>query len=1116
MVDKSSNVDQELQAKNEFLSTVLESLADPFYVINVEDYSIEIANSAARAAGISSVDTCFALTHHRDSPCDDIEHPCPLAEVVKHKRPITTEHVHFDESGDPRIVEVRGFPIFNENGDVVQMIEYTLDITERRAAEEELGKFSRAVEQSANGILITNLKGEIEFVNPAFTVITGYTAEEVIGKSPRILKSNRNPPQLYQRMWQTITRGEVWQDELVNKKKNGENYWEFITISPIKNKAGATTHYLAIKEDITQRKQAEEKLQHRNQQLALINHASQIFSSTLDLDNVIQSILGEMHRLLNIMATSYWLYLPETGELVCQQASGPGNDLVVGWRLARGQGLSGRAAKQGKPIIVSDTHAEPDYYDAVDKLTGLNLRSLLIIPLRAKGEIIGVLNLCDTAPNRFNDEDIILIESIAAVAASAIKNAHLFDEAQRQRRIAESLRQVSTIINSSLDLNTVLAKILEQLRRVIQFDGAGLFLLDGNDLLLTGGSEQVQHIVGHRIPVAGNNPTTKPLKQKKALVVDNIQIDWHWREDWPHSDTHGLDIRGWMGAPLLSDQTAIGVLTVDSFEPARYTDRDARILQTFANQAATAIQNARHVERTQDALHETQLLYRVSNTLAKNADVRIGVESAMGQLLTALELDQGNITLLKPGNQRGILYAQWESGRPQPVDDKVRLVSPIYQRIIQSRRPIVIADTLDAPAMSGLQHFLMPFHIKSMLLIPLLVRGYPVGVLGANATKARRDFIPREVELAQAVADQIATAIDNASLLEKEQQQRQMAESLREVANVLNSSLDQDVVVAKILEELRNVIRYDSAGLFLVDDNTLVLKGGAYLEQKHIGYRIPVHSEVRTAKVFRSKMPLITPDVREDPYWEPEPTSGKILSWMAVPLISGTEAIGVQTIDSFELDAYTEEDVQVLQIFANQAAIAIKNADLFKQAQQQRQMVEQALTDLKATQNQLVVQEKMASLGMLTAGIAHEIKNPLNFVTSFAQLSIEMAQDLANVLAKLSLSADERAEIDEILSNLKLNARSINESGYRANSIIQGMLLHSRGASGNERQESDINLLVKEAVNLAFHSLRAKDINCDVTIETNYDQTIQPVKVVPQNLSRVFVNLVNNAYDATS
>lgn len=147
------------------------------------------------------------------------------------------------------------------------------DISERKQAEEQLQKLSRAVEQSESTIVITDLAGTIEFVNPAFSRKTGYSQEDAIGANPRILKSGVHPPEFYQHLWETISSGEVWQGEFINRKKNGELYWESAIISPVKDRHNRLTHYLAIKDDITEHKLAEETLaKERNLLRTLINH----------------------------------------------------------------------------------------------------------------------------------------------------------------------------------------------------------------------------------------------------------------------------------------------------------------------------------------------------------------------------------------------------------------------------------------------------------------------------------------------------------------------------------------------------------------------------------------------------------------------------------------------------------------------------------------------------------------------------------------------------------------------------------------------------------------------------------------------------------------------------
>ena len=171
-----------------------------------------------------------------------------------------------------------------------------------------------------------------------------------------------------------------------------------------------------------------------------------------------------------------------------------------------------------------------------------------------------------------------------------------------------------------------------------------------------------------------------------------------------------------------------------------------------------------------------------------------------------------------------------------------------------------------------------------------------------------------------------------------------------------------------------------------------------------------------------------------------------------------------------------------------------------------------ALDNLKETQNQLVLSEKMASLGQLTAGIAHEIKNPLNFITNFAALSGDLTRDLRQELAAERDRVDKAraVEIEGILSDLETNVEKINQHGKRADSIVRGMLLHSRGKAG-ERQETDLNALLVEYTNLAYHGMRAQDHTFNVKLETDLDPSIGKISVVPQDLSRAFLNIVNNA-----
>jgi signal transduction histidine kinase len=192
-----------------------------------------------------------------------------------------------------------------------------------------------------------------------------------------------------------------------------------------------------------------------------------------------------------------------------------------------------------------------------------------------------------------------------------------------------------------------------------------------------------------------------------------------------------------------------------------------------------------------------------------------------------------------------------------------------------------------------------------------------------------------------------------------------------------------------------------------------------------------------------------------------------------------------------------------------------KFRDTLEEQTRRERELRAAHEELKATQASLIHAEKMASLGQLTAGIAHEIKNPLNFVNNFASLSVELLDELKEAVrpALTALGADKRAEVDEVIDMLSGNLEKVAEHGKRADGIVKSMLAHSRGGSGT-RQSTDLNALLDEALNLAYHGARAQDPNFNITLERDFDRAIAPIELVPQDISRVLLNLVGNGFYA--
>ena len=336
--------------------------------------------------------------------------------------------------------------------------------------------------------------------------------------------------------------------------------------------------------------------------------------------------------------------------------------------------------------------------------------------------------------------------------------------------------------------------------------------------------------------------------------------------------------------------------------------------------------------------------------------------------------------------------------------------------------------------------------------------------------------------------------------------------TLNQIGQEITSTLNLEYIFSTVYERVNSLLDAGSFSIMLLNEKEQVLTCKLAIEN---GDRLPEFSFSTVDKnrfavwCVDNRKPVFINDV-DNEYSKyitsrSKPKAGLYVSSLIyLPLIVGERVIGAISAQSFKKNAYTESHLDILSNLANYTAIALDNAFAYEN-------VNRANTELKEAQNQLIQAEKMASLGQLTAGIAHEIKNPLNFINNFSELSIELSKELLEEVDSQAANLDPKSVdyIKEILTDLGHNVQKINEHGKRADSIVKGMLLHSRGKSG-EKQKTNINDLLSEYLNLAYHGFRAQDSTFNLKMETNFDTSIEMINVVPQNISRVFLNIFNN------
>jgi PAS domain S-box-containing protein len=471
----------------------------------------------------------------------------------------------------------------------------------RHAAETEglaegLRKVSRALEQSPASVVITDTQGAIEYVNPKFVQVTGYTLEEVRGQNPRVLKSGKMPEEIYRQLWTAITAGHEWRGEFHNKKKNGELFWEAASISPVRGPDGGITHYVAVKEDITERKRMEDAARIRTHQLEVIRSVTAEITRELDLHALLSLITQRATELAGAASGGIYLWDDQAQVLFPHAYHGTGQSRE---RFPRrlGEGLMGSVARERKGAIVNDYRTSPLAHKRT--LDTTEITAVLAEPLVYRDRLLGVLAVHHERGERtFGESDQDVLRLFAAQAAIAIENARLFRQEHDGRAQLEAVRAVSGEIVQELDLENVLRLVAQRACALTSATAADIDLWDNDRQLLVPNTSY-----GHSVPRPaitrrlGEGVMGTVAQTRLGLIVNDYRSS---PVAHPVTVAH-TSITASLVEPLLYRGALLGVIAVDHETPGRtFTLQDQEVLRLFAAQAAIAIENARLHEQIRD------------------------------------------------------------------------------------------------------------------------------------------------------------------------------------------------------------------------------------------------------------------------------------------------------------------------------------------------------------------------------------------------------------------------------------------------------------------------------------------------------------------------------------
>jgi signal transduction histidine kinase/putative methionine-R-sulfoxide reductase with GAF domain len=679
------------------------------------------------------------------------------------------------------------------------------------------------------------------------------------------------------------------------------------------------------------------------------------------------------------------------------------------------------------------------------------------------------------------------------------------------------------VIDPRSELADVLDSILRDLGQVVRYDQVRILLLpsvldmqqdamaemdEEATLLITvreGG--ELGMLQGSLDPAPlGRYPLNRLLMttQKPIVISDTRDNDL-----WIASPQHTMEIRSWIGAPLVVKGESIGVLAAHSLAPNAYDERDAIIVFAFASQAAEAIDKVRLLDQAQNRLHAMMALYEASlDVLGHSPEPDRLLYTLVRRAVDLLRAEAGGIYLVDPDHtslRLAITHGFIDAYRGVGI----KIGEGVVGRVFQSSQPQIVNDY---------QHWVgktVPFsedtRFSAILGVPLRWESGVLGVLEICANAFVRQFNVEDRWLAELFANQVSMAMTNARLIE--QSRRRLAElsALRDVSLQMTSTLELDRVLDAICANVMGLTAAEDTHIYLYDAEQDSFAKSVVLWRS--GVRKLASSQTQHAglidQVRRSGRPIVIDNALEhELYTTEDVATGGFKSIAGFPLKHAGEVLGVFTVSYLVVHHFGEDELRVLNLLANQASIAIDNALSY-------QKLQDALAERERTQQALIQSESLAAVGQLVAGVAHELNNPLASVSSLIQSALETMglpyrpiTDSGAELPSIDVESVQPLnveEVSEVADDLSFSLKELR----RAKSIVSSLLDLSR-QSQSYTEEVSLSVVCQDALRILHNRIKLLPIE----IVENYQDDLPRVRGNFANLGQVALNMIQNAADA--
>ncbi len=824
----------------------------------------------------------------------------------------------------------------------------------------------------------------------------------------------------------------------------------------------------------------------RAERLRELAQVEQLVGESLVVDDVLRRITQAAANLLEAPSVQLWTADP-TEHVLRLQASWvePGSALIrLRTVVSFGEGIAGRVAASKSPIYVDDVAADARALSAEwARETGIH--RLLSVPILSGDELLGVLAVRARSAELASDENRALVTSLAARAAVALQNARTYADAVHRAGRLRDLVAVSRSITASLDAGDVMTSIVQAAAgmRPGALAAVHVFVEDGATLRMMAMSGVEWNDLPAERPAGAGLPGLVVEQHRPVLIPQPLQHPRTMTPSWWSRRPRAT----YYGVPIDVGDTFVGVL--DYVLPEGLPDAEEQeALRLLSAQAGVAIRNARlyQAERVQaervralatvnqrisSALELDVLLRTISESAAQLTGVRFVSFWLADELAATLTFMGGSVAEIAGDfPQRTIAY---EDGGG-------------IGWVARTRQRLVIPDVGDDARIINLEWW-RRWGLRGFVAYPVMAGDQLLAVLSLSHAESIR-FTPDTADVVQMFVAQASVAIQNARLYREAQRRRDVAEVQARLGRELTGTLEEERIADLVTRGIVDLLAVQGSVMFRYEPEEGSLREiAAHGPAAHMARGLVLKpGEGIAGRAVADRKVIVTPDVLREPRVEHTPerlallTNHDMRAMIGIPLLTHERIIGALAVGDRTGREFSAEEVQALQAFADQAALALENARLYAAAQD-------SLTRLRETQAQLVQAAKMSALGQLVSGVAHELNNPLSVIIGYGQLLLSR----------------------EVPETMRRPVELMVAQGDRMAKIVRNLLFFARQRPP-ERAAVNLQSVVEQTLALRVNQLTLSGI----TVETEFAPDLPEITGDAQQLEQVFLNLLLNAEQA--